>query len=95
MFSGVFYAVPSDPLPGDTVTAKMVIHMKHFLERFEIFPKAFKKYSLYVSIRVRYVVGHRTARKWNMGVDGLHFDILRQDKKSIQEYGIQINLWSK
>lgn len=31
MILGVFYIVPSDPLAGVTVTAKMVDRMKHFL----------------------------------------------------------------
>jgi hypothetical protein len=55
MFLGVFYAVLPDPLAAGTVTSKAVEHMEHFLKRFEIFPKASMKYSIYVSIDVKRV----------------------------------------
>jgi len=36
----MFYAVRSDPLVGDTVTAKTVDRMEHFLGTFENIPKS-------------------------------------------------------
>jgi len=60
MISGTFYIVPSDPLVGGTVMAKMVDRVECFLNIWRYFRNHFE-YSSYVSIGVSYVDSLKTA----------------------------------
>jgi len=84
-FSGVFYAVPCNPLASDTVLAKMVDCMEHFVQHFEIFPKASRSTAyMYLSEYNKSTVlapsFYSIALQWNLAVNRLHFEMLSLDK---------------
>jgi len=80
MILGVFYIVPSDPLAGVTVTAKMVDRMKHFLYIQSYLRRHQEAQYIWID---RWIVRrqpeHYASR--NIGVDGLRFDNVKSWEK--------------